>query len=516
MLQIYEEFNSLGEMLRGSAKRFSDKPAIIFQQKASSYAEIESSSNRAARFLAKKGIGRGDRVGLYCINSPSFVISYFAIIKTGASVVPVNLLLSPEEIHYILSDSGAAGLIYSDILEKNVVPAKDKLPGLRFLVASGKPSISGAVPFGEMLGEKPCEWDIPRLDQKEDVAAILYTSGTTGVPKGAMLTHGNLLFNVNSILKVLSVDENDVFLTVLPMFHAFGATAGMLTPIAAGATISALPKFMPAEVMETIHKTKSTIFLGVPAMYRLLADLPGTSMPGPCPLRFCVSGGDALPVEVMKRFEDKYRVLIYEGDGPTECSPVTAVNPIGGKRKLCSIGKPLPGVEMKIVDDSGRELKNGETGEIVVRGKNVMKGYFNMPAETRESFFEKWFRTGDLGCRDEEDYFYIVDRKKDMIIVNGMNVYPRMVENVICRHPAVSEAAVIPEPHPLHGEVPRAVIVLNPGAKATRGDIRAFCSEHLGHHEIPRIVEFVQELPKTPTGKVLKRLLRSEANKPRG
>ncbi len=509
MPALYERFNSLGEMLRDSAGRLKDKPAVIFQQAPFSYAQIESFSNQISCFLRKKGIGKGDNVGLYCINSPWFVASYFGILKTGATVVPTNLLLSPEEIQFILSDSEAKGLIYFEGFEKTVEQIKNSLPRVRFLITAGKPGIPQSTPLAEILKKEPAECEIPELNQKEDVAAILYTSGTTGTPKGAMLTHRNLLFNVNSVLQILRVNENDVFLTVLPLFHAFGATAGMITPLAAGAAIAAVPKFTAGDVAHVIKETKSTIFLGVPSMYKLFAGLPDERISDFRSLRFGISGGDALPAGVLKQFEEKFGVLIYEGDGPTECSPVTAVNPIGGKRKLCSIGKPVQGVEMKIMDDNGSELKNGEIGEIAVRGDNVMKGYFKLPGDTKESFFGEWFRTGDLGYRDDEDYFYIVDRKKDMIIVSGMNVYPRMLENVICRHPAVAEAAVVPEPHPLHGEVPRAVVVLKPGASAARKDLLHFCSEHLGRHEMPRIIEIVEELPKTPTGKVLKRLLKS-------
>jgi long-chain acyl-CoA synthetase len=509
MLPIYERSDSLGAMLHNSSIQFKDKTAVISQQTSVSYAQIESFSNQVADFLIEKGIGRGSKIGLYCINSPWFVIAYFGVLKTGATVVPVNLLFSAEEIQYILSDSESAGIFYFEGFENNVAQIKDSLPNLRFLVAFNRPGIPGAVSLDEILKRGKTEYVIPEIDQNEDLAAILYTSGTTGSPKGAMLTHHNLLFNVSSILKILNVDEKDTFLTVLPMFHAFGATAGMITPLTSGATIAAVPRFIPDVVAQTIKKTKATIFLGVPSMYRLLTELPDKHIPDLSSLRFCISGGDALPVEVMEQFEKKYKILIYEGDGPTECSPVTAVNPIGGKRKLNSIGKALPGVEMKIVDDSGREAKLKEVGEIVVRGENVMKGYFKRPEETGESFFGEWFRTGDLGYEDEEEYFYIVDRKKDMVIVNGMNVYPRMVENVILKHPAVSEVAVVPEPHPLHGEVPRAVIVLKPEAKATKSEITKFCAKHLGRHEIPRIVEFTPELPKTPTGKVLKRLLRS-------
>ncbi len=509
MVPIYESSDSLGAMLRNASIQFKDKTAVISQQTSFSYAQIESFSNQVADFLREKGIGRGNKIGLYCINSPWFVITYFGVLKTGATVVPVNLLFSAEEIQYILSDSESAGIFYFEGFENNVAQIKDTLPGLRFLVAVNKPGIPDATSLAEILKRGKTDFAIPEIDQNEDLAAILYTSGTTGSPKGAMLTHHNLLFNVNSILQILNVDEKDTFLTVLPMFHAFGATAGTITPLAVGATISAVPKFIPDLVAQIIKETKSTIFLGVPSMYRLFLGLPDKHIPDFSSLRFCISGGDALPADVMEQFEKKYNKLIYEGDGPTECSPVTAVNPIGGKRKPNSIGKALPGVEMKIVDGDGVEVKLKEVGEIVVRGENVMKGYFKRPEETRESFFGEWFRTGDLGYTDEENYFYIVDRKKDMVIVNGMNVYPRMVENVILKHPAVLEVAVVPEPHILHGEVPRAVIILKPGVKTTKKEIQSFCSKHLGRHEIPRIVEFVPELPKTPTGKVLKRLLRS-------
>jgi long-chain acyl-CoA synthetase len=281
----------------------------------------------------------------------------------------------------------------------------------------------------------------------------------------------------------------------------------MMTPIAAGATIAAVPRFSPDEVGDTITNTKATFFLGVPSMYTVFANVREDRKPDFSSLRFCISGGAALPGEVMKRFEEKYSVPILEGDGPTECSPVTSVNPYHGVRKPGSIGLPVPDVEMKILDESGGEVNIGEVGEIVVRGENIMKGYLNRPEETAEAFFGDWYRTGDVGYEDEDGYFYIVDRMKELIIVNGMNVYPRMVEEILYRHPAVAEAAVVPEPNKLHGEVPRAVISLKPERTATRAEIIALCKDNLGPHQMPRIIEFVEELPKTPTGKILKRAL---------
>ncbi|MCX8083137.1 MAG: long-chain fatty acid--CoA ligase [bacterium] len=510
---LYNAFNSLGRMLQNSAIQYKNRPAVIFHRGVTTYQKIEETSNKIANFLFTQGVKKGDRVALYCINSPYFISIYFGIVKTGATVVPINLLLSAEEVQFILSDSGAKGIFYFEAFENNIHLIKDNLPEMRFMVAIGKSSIEKAIPVEKIIIEERDTFEIPELNQNEDVAAILYTSGTTGYPKGAMLTHRNLLFNVNSILQVLNVDENDVFLTVLPLFHAFGATAGMISPVAVGATIVAVPKFAPVEIAEVIKETKATIFLGVPSMYKLLADLHDEYNFHLSSLRFCISGGDALPLHTLQRFEEKYNVMIYEGDGPTECSPVTAVNPIGGMRKIGSIGKVVPGVEMKIIDDNGNELKTGEVGEIVVRGENVMKGYFNRPEDTKEAFWGEYFRTGDMGYKDEDDYFYIVDRKKDMVIVSGMNVYPRMVENVIRKHPAVLEVAVVGAPHPLHNEVPRAVIVLKNGATASEKEIIHFCSKHLGRHEVPRIVDFVSELPKTPTGKVLKRILRSGTKK---
>jgi long-chain acyl-CoA synthetase len=498
---------SLGAMFRTTAARVPDRPAVLFQGEATSYAALEALSNRLAAALLERGLGRGDRVGLYCINSPFFVASYLGIVKMGGTVVPINLLLNPEEVHYILADSGARALIFFETLAANVAAIRERLPELQHLIAIGDPGANPATPWTEILASSSALGELPILDPREDVAAILYTSGTTGQPKGAMLTHHNLLSNVASISQILQVREEDVILTVLPLFHAFAATACMLLALHQGAAIAAVPRFSPEEVGRIIQATRATIFMGVPSMYALFANLPPDKQPDLSSLRLCISGGAALPVEIMQRFEERYGLPIYEGDGPTECSPVTCVNPIGGRRKPGSVGLPIPGVEMKIVDDEGRELPVGEVGEIVVRGENVMKGYFNLPQETAEAFFGEWFRTGDLGYVDAEGYFYIVDRKKDMLIVNGMNVYPRHVEEVIYRHPAVAECAVVGDPHPLHGEVPRAVIALKEGRRATAEEILQLCRQHLGLYQVPRRIEFVEALPKNAAGKILKRAL---------
>ena len=516
MQPLQDQFNSLGLLLRDTAERWGNKAAVIFQDTATPYVALEGLSNQVANALQAGGIQKGDRVGLYCINSPWFVAAYFGIVKLGATVVPINLLLNAEEVQYILSNSEAKGIVYFDAFEPVIAAISESLPQLNYRVVVGKPGELEAHTMTDIATRESPQFEIPEFDQAEYVAAILYTSGTTGQPKGAMLTHRNLLCNVNSVIRALDLSADDTFLAVLPMFHSFGATACMLTPVALGATIAAVPRFVPDEVVRIIIETKATIFMGVPSMYTIFANISEDRKPDLSALRFCVSGGAALPVEVMRRFEEKYGVVICEGDGPTECSPVTSVNPIGGERKPGSIGLPIPDVEMKIVDDEGEVLPTGEVGEIVVCGENVMKGYLNRPEETAEAFFGEWYRTGDMGYVDGDGYFYIVDRKKDMIIVNGMNVYPRMVEEVIYRHPSVAEVAVVAEPHRLHGEIPRAVVVLKPDTEATQQDIIQLCRQHLGRHQVPRIVEFVAELPKTPTGKILKRALTRKGEVERG
>ena len=507
MLGLHEEFQSLAAMLSATAQKLPQKIAVIFQDEITSYSQLEIMSNQVANALKNMGIVLGTKVALYCINSPWFVAAYYGILKIGATVVPINLLLNINEIEYILLNSESKALIYFDVFEQNVISVKDQLPHLKNLIVVGQATELEARPITDIIANEDSAFSIAEVNQKKHVASIIYTSGTTGKPKGAMLTHHNLLHNVNSILQSIDLQDSDIFFTVLPMFHSFGSTVGMNTPIAGGATIVAVPRFMPEEVGKMIYETQSTIFMGVPSMYTIFANIPESRKPDFSSLRICFSGGAALPVEVMKRFEMKYNVPICEGDGPTECSPVTSINPIYGKRKPGSIGKVIPDVQMKIVDQDGNEMSTGKIGEIVVRGENVMKGYFKMPEETAESFFGEWYRTGDMGYVDDEDYFYIVDRKKDMIIVNGMNVYPRMIEEVIYQHVAVLEVAVVPEPDDLHGEIPRAVIALKPQGSASKDNILDLCRRNLGRHQIPRVIEFVDQLPKSPTGKILKREL---------
>ncbi len=508
--------NNLAGTLRESAAKHPDLVAVNFLGQNTTYRELEISANKIANSLREMGVQKGDRVAIYCINSPFFVAGFYGILKLGATVVTVSLLLHHSEVEYILKDSGAKAVIFHEMFASNMSAIRGSLPDLKDLIVVGNTDQPGVKSYAEIMQTGVADPLEVEIDSGEDVAAILYTSGTTGNPKGAMLTHRNLLSNSSSVAYSLGVGPDDILLTVLPMFHSFALTCCLITPISQGAQIIALPRFDPAQVVDTIEKTGATLFFGVPSMYILMLQLPEDRAEAMSSIKYALSGGAAMPEEVMAQFEKRYNVPIYEGDGPTECSPVTSVNPIGGKRKPGSIGLPIRDVEMNIFDLQGRELPCNKIGEIVVRGPNVMKGYFNLPEETMESFFGEWFRTGDLGMKDDDGYFYILDRIKDMIIVNGVNVYPRHVEEVIYRHPAVAEAAVIGMPHRRSGEFVQAFVVLKPGMEATGAEIRKFCLQNLGNFEVPRHVVFADNLPKSSTGKILKRELRKDGEIERG
>ena len=518
---------SFPEHFREAAVKFAERPAVVDLHQPLSYAELDALSDRIASGLLAHGVQPGDHVGLYGVNSSIFVALYIGIQKAGSVVVPINLLYSPEEVQYILNDAEVKALVYFDPFAPSVSAIRAGVPKIQNWICIGQnPSDPADHRFEQLLNS-----ELQTLNSAidpESIAVILYTSGTTGHPKGAMLTHRNLVSDALCATKALKLRELDErFLVVLPMFHAFAAMAGIVIPLINGCSLVPVPKFDPALTADLIERTGATIFLGVPSMYSLLLRLPERHTAQIQKLRFCISGGAALPMEVLKQFEKRFGVLIYEGDGPTECSPVTCVNPIEGLRKAQSVGPAIPGVEMKIMDENGKEKPHGEIGEICVRGPNVMKGYWKQPEETAKSFFGEWFRTGDLGTEDDDHYFYIVDRIKDMVIVNGMNVYPRVVEEVLYRHEAVREAAVVGQPHLLHGEVPVAYIALKDppspkGSGATRNfqcsesDIRAFCRKHLGLHEVPRKVIFMNELPKNAAGKIVKRELRKAGEIERG
>lgn len=499
---------TIPSLFRRSAQRFAARPAIVTPQAAVNYAELDRLSDAAATILLERGIKPGNHVGLYSINSTEFVATYLGIQKVGATVVPINLLLNPNEVAWILNDADVTTLLYSEPFAPAVETIRPKLPTINHFICIEQ----------ELPGTLNTQGSTPTVHcSPETVAVIIYTSGTTGHPKGAMLTHRNLVFDALSAGEALKLrPEGERFLVVLPMFHAFASLAGILLPLLHGSSLVPIAKFDPALTAETIGATDATIFLGVPSMYNLLLRLPEKHTESISKLRYCISGGAAMPVKMMNQFEERFGVLIYEGDGPTECAPATCFNPIDGLRKPQSVGLPLNGIEMKIMNETGSERPLTEPGEICVRGPNVMKGYWKQPEETAKSFFGDWFRTGDIGTEDKDGYFYIVDRIKDMVIVNGMNVYPRVVEEVLYNHKAVREAAVIGQPSKLHGEVPVAYIALKENAGTTEKEIRTFCFKHLGKHEVPKKVHLLDELPKNAAGKIVKRELRKQGEVERG
>lgn len=508
---------SITEMLKESVRRFASHRAIVFNDQILDFTAFDDQSDRVAKGLIRQGVQQGDRIGLYCANSDCFAIAYFAILKAGATVVPINLLLNPREVAYIVKDAGTKGLIYHEAFAEAVSAIRGEMVRFDPCICIGQNKSHESDLLWDQLPSSTGPVPELSINPADDVAVILYTSGTTGFPKGAMLTHRNLISNTCSIKAALHLEpRKDVLLVVLPMFHSFAATVGMLFPLLHGCTILPLPKFDPEGVARVIEKWKATIFMAVPSMFHVMCRLRDEFTPKLASLRFAVSGGAALPMETMERFEKRFGKLIYEGDGPTECSPVTCVNPIGGKRKAGSVGLPVPGVEMSIRDESGKECPTDQIGEICVRGPNVMKGYWKLADETAASFFDEWFRTGDLGSRDADGYFYIVDRKKDMIIVNGMNVYPRVIENVLHQHSEIREAAVVGELNSLHGEIPIAFVTLKENSRLTTAEVTAFCRKYLGRHEIPRKIISLSELPKNPTGKILKRELRRHGEVERG
>lgn len=513
---------SLPEMFRSDARRFAGHPAIMFEGHTLDFAAVDRISDRVAVGLVQRGIRKGDRVGLYCINSDWFPLAYFGILKAGAVVVPINLLLNPKEVAFILKDAGARALFYHGAFASAVNVLRPLVPDLALYVCIGAEPAPAEIAWAEFIASHGPAPTIA-FEPAEDLAAILYTSGTTGRPKGAMLTHRNLTSNIQSTLQAMHVQPGEErFLVILPLFHAFATMACMFLPLMSGSTMVPLSRFDPLHVAKMIAAERITLFMGVPSMYVALLRLPDSVVPHFETLKFCVSGGAALPVAVMREFEKRFGKKIYEGDGPTECSPVTCVNPIGGQTRPGTVGRPVPGVEMKIADEQGRPVSDGLIGEICVRGPNVMKGYWKLPEETKGAFFGDWFRTGDLGTRDADGYFSIVDRRKDMIIVNGMNIYPRIIEEVLAHCADVREVAVVGEAHKMHGEIPVAYVVLKSGvpapanAAAVIARLRACCLENLGRHEVPRKFLFLDELPKNAAGKIMKRALRKQGEIERG
>ncbi|RDU35502.1 long-chain fatty acid--CoA ligase [Neobacillus piezotolerans] len=512
---------NLSSKLHETAQALPEKLAYYFMGKETSYGELDAAITKFASGLEQLGIKKGDHIALLLGNSPYFVISLYGAIRMGATVIPVNPIYSPDEIGYILNNGDVKAVVSLDLLLPIAEKSHHQLPKIEHFIIcdSNQPEAAGINKqeltiypkmraFTDVVAAGRLDYIGPEL-QEEETAVILYTSGTTGKPKGAMLTHKNLYSNAIDIGTYLNMDENDRMITVLPMFHVFCLTVCLNAPLMAGATMLIIPRFSPKDVFDMAREQGATIFAGVPTMYNFLYQYESGNPEDFKTIRVCASGGASMPVALLLNFEKKFNVRVSEGYGLSEASPVTCFNPLDRERKPGSIGLSIVNVENKVVDELGEEVQPGQVGELIVRGPNVMKGYYKMPEETDATIRDGWLYTGDLARMDDEGYFYIVDRKKDMVIVGGYNVYPREVEEVLYDHPEIIEAAVVGIPDPDFGEAVVAYAV-SKNPELTERELLAYCDERLAKYKVPSRIEFLEELPKNTTGKILRRALRSQ------
>jgi len=523
----------LYEILDNHVKTIPSETAIIFMGRRITYGELGELSDRFAGGLRRLGVRKGDVVALLLPNSPQFAIAYFGALKLGAVVTPMNPLYTQREIDHQIHDSGAKIIValdqfYDKVKEANidiiVTSIADYLPkrlAVAYSIMNRGPRIN-AHRFKDLIKSEPLR-DRVSIDPSNDLAAIMYTGGTTGIPKGAEITHANIAANLQQLSAIIQNVERKanvkrgVWMGVIPWFHIYGMITVFLDALYEGGEIVAMPRFNPKEVMSAIEKHRVTLFHGVPTLYIALLNSPYASKYDMSSLIACISGAAPLPHEVAEKFEKLTGARLREGYGMTETAVVTHVNPILGKHKVGSIGVPIPNTIAAIADpDKPQLLPQGETGELVISGPQVMKGYHNMPSDNELVFFQccghRWLRTGDLAYMDEEGFFFIVDRKKDMIKYKGYSVFPREIEEVLYQNPCVKEAAVVGIPDPVSGEVPKAFIVLKDECrgKISESDIMDFLKDKVAHYKMPRQVEFRDELPKTAVGKILRRALREE------
>ncbi len=513
---------NLAMLLEDSARNVPDREAVVFGETRLPYKTVNAAANQVANLLVSRGIRPGDKVALTCPNVPYFPIIYYGILKAGAVVVPLNVLLKAREIAYHLDDCDAKAYFCFQGTEE-LPMGQDGWTGFQdtdgcehFFLVTADPAaespIPGAETFGQGVAQQPPTFEAV-VTESTDTAVILYTSGTTGKPKGAELSHSNMVMNVLTGHRLFGslVSEPDIHLVTLPLFHSFGQTVQMNSGFALGATLVLMARFEPAGALQLMQKENVTFFAGVPTMYwGLLGALDESvdvdRIAGN--LRRAVAGGSSLPVEILKEVKARFGVQLLEGYGLSETSPVATFNHLDREPKPGSVGTPIWGVEVKLVDPEWKTIEGtDEVGEIAVRGHNIMKGYHKRPEATAEVMRDGWFRTGDLARRDDDGYYFIVDRAKDMILRGGFNVYPREVEEVLMTHEAVSLAAVVGVPHESHGEEVKAFVIRNEGADITEDDLVAWAKEQMAGYKYPRIIEFRDELPMTATGKILKREL---------
>jgi long-chain acyl-CoA synthetase len=487
---------NLATLMTRHAAEAPDRPAIKLDDIVLSYGMLDEASARIAGLLAARGVAAGDRVGLILPNVPYFPVVLYGILRLGAVAVPMNPLLKGREVAFHLGDSGAKAVFgwhqFADAGRAGAVDA-----GAEFLpVAPGEfeGMLGGADPARDVVERAP-----------DDTAVIIYTSGTTGTPKGAELTHHNLLDSAEVAFDLVETGPESVAFGALPLFHVFGMNSGLNSIFRAGGSMTLLPRFDPGKALEIIQRDRVDVFLGVPTMYAAMLHHPDHGAFDTSTLDLCVSGGAAMPVEVLRGFEAAFDCKVLEGYGLSETCAMATFNRPDRERKPGSIGTPVAGVDIRLVDEQDSDVPPGEVGELVIRSPHVMKGYFGRDDATAEAMRDGWFHTGDMATVDSDGYYYIVDRKKDMIIRGGYNVYPREIEEVLYEHPAIREAAVVGVPHESLGEEVAAVVALKPGADAGEEELRDFAKQRVAAYKYPRRVHIVDDLPKGPTGKILKR-----------
>ncbi|MBI4362718.1 MAG: long-chain fatty acid--CoA ligase [Euryarchaeota archaeon] len=544
--EVPREIQPVGEpldrFLRKAARQFPDRAATVFFGGRLTYRELDGRADRLAAALAGMGVKKGDRVAVYLPNCPAYVIAYYAVLRLGAVLVNNNPLYVERELEHQLNDSGAETLIYLNLFHPTVQALRGKVPVKRSIHTSFGPYLPPAIrPLFNAIKQKKlyrernpqagplrldpdalcmerlirdAPPDPPKVSvEPSDLALLQYTGGTTGRPKGAMLTHGSVGSNVLQVAPWFYNDKPGQMslLLVMPLFHAYGMIA-MFQATYMASTMILMPRFVLEDALKAINKYQPTNFPGVPTIYNAIASHPEISKYRVSSIRTCLSGAAPLPVEVLEKFEKATGGRLCEGFGLTEASPVTHVNPVSGTRKVGSIGPPLPSTDARIVDlnDPSRELPPGQEGELLISGPQVMAGYWNRPEETRKTIRNGWLHTGDIAKMDPDGYFYIVDRAKDLIIASGYNIYPREIEEVLYEHPKVQEAGVVGVKDEYRGEAPKAFIVLKPGETATPEEFIAYCKTKLAVYKVPKLIEFRKELPKTAIGKVLRKDLREE------
>ncbi len=488
--------NSIPELLHKQAENYADKTYLIFKDQEFSYGKIREISQRQAEGLRKKGLQKSDRVALLCPNRPEFIFTYYGAMAAGMVIVPINVLLQGPEVEFIINNCGAKILVYDPVFAPIVSVIQDNCSTLEHKIEIGSPS------YQELLAAEEAPFTQVAA---EEAAGIIYTSGTTGHPKGVVLTHKNYLVNAQQGVDWCKVTTEDRFICILPLFHANAQLVSTLMPLVAGGAEILMERFNPKTFLSDLFRYKATSFSAVPAMYAAMLQIPDADNYDLSNLRFCICGAAPMPVKVFNAFEEKFNAKILEGYGLSEGTCASSINPLDHKRKVGSIGLPLIGQEIKILDDHDHEVEQGKIGEICIKGENVMKEYFNNPQETAKTIKNGWLHSGDLGYFDTDGYLYIVGRKKEMIIRGGENIYPKEIEEVLYKHDKVAECAVCGVPDSVRGEEVVAFFVTKEeGDEISLKEVREFLKDKLASYKRPRKVFTVAELPKTATGKIQK------------